>query len=240
VSACAVVTGGSRGIGAATAEMLSANGHPVAILYSGDEAGGREVVERIEAAGGSALAVRADVSSAGEVDRAFTEIESSLGRIGVLVNNAGIRADGLAARMPDADWDSVIAVNLSAAFRCTRRVLAPMVRARFGRIVNVASVVATRGNAGQANYAASKGGLIAMTRTLAVEVARRNVTVNAVAPGFIPTRLTEGVDREVLGEIPARRPGTPGEVAACISFLASEEASYVTGATLTVDGGLSA
>jgi 3-oxoacyl-[acyl-carrier protein] reductase len=162
-----------------------------------------------------------------------------MGPVLVLVNNAGTRADALSPQLDDEDWETVIETNLSAAFRATRRALRPMLRARFGRIVNVASIVGPRANAGQANYAASKAGLIGLTRTVAVEVARKGVTVNAVAPGFVETRLTEGVDG-LADEIPARRVGTPEEVAACVRFLASSEASYVTGTTLTVDGGLSA
>jgi 3-oxoacyl-[acyl-carrier protein] reductase len=240
MNGCAVVTGGSRGIGAATAASLALAGRRTAVVYRSDEEGGDRVVAAIRAEGGTALAVRADVSDVDDIEAAFAQIEEALGPIAVLVNNAGVRADGLAVDMSDSDWDDVVSVNLSAAFRCSRRVLRPMIRARHGRIVNVSSVIATRGNAGQANYAASKGGLIAMTRSMAVEVARRNITVNAVAPGFIPTRLTQDVQADAVGTIPARRAGTPQEVAACIVFLASDEASYVTGTTLTVDGGLSA
>jgi 3-oxoacyl-[acyl-carrier protein] reductase len=151
-----------------------------------------------------------------------------------------VRADGLSPQLGDDEWARVIDTNLSAAFRATRRALGPMLRARFGRIVNVASIVGPRANAGQANYAASKAGLIGFTKTVAVEVARRGVTVNAVAPGFVDTKLTDGVGDGLLAAIPARRAGTPEEIAACIRFLASREASYVTGTTLTVDGGLSA
>ena len=159
----------------------------------------------------------------------------------VLVNNAGLRLDGLSPQLGDEEWQRVIDVNLTATFRATRAALRPMLRARFGRIVNVASIVGPRANAGQANYAASKAGVIGFTKTVAVEVARRGVTVNAVAPGLIETALTEEIlDGEMAKAIPARRVGSPEEVAACIRFLASEEASYVTGTTLTVDGGLSA
>jgi 3-oxoacyl-[acyl-carrier protein] reductase len=158
----------------------------------------------------------------------------------VLVNNAGMTADGLSLRLRDDDWDQVLETNLSGAFRITRRALGGMVRKRFGRIVNVSSVVGHRANPGQANYAASKAGLVAFTKTVAVEVARRGVTVNAIAPGLIDTELTAGLTNGLLEAVPARRPGSPDEVAACIEFLTSPEASYVTGATLAVDGGMSA
>ena len=157
-----------------------------------------------------------------------------------LVNNAGVRADGLAMQMDDEAWDRVIDTNLTAAFRMTRRAMRPMVRARFGRIVNVASVVGPRANAGQANYAAAKAGLIGLTKTVAAEVARRGVTVNAVAPGFIATAMTEDVPDTVIEAVPARRAGTPDEVAAAVRFLASDDAGYVTGSTLYVDGGMAA
>ena len=157
-----------------------------------------------------------------------------------LVNNAGITADGLAIQMEDDDWNRVIDTNLTAAFRMTRRAMRPMIKARYGRIVNVASVVGPRANAGQANYAAAKAGLIGMTKTVATEVARRGVTVNAVAPGFIATDMTEEIPDAVLDAVPAKRAGTPEEVAAAVRFLASDAAGYVTGSTLFVDGGMSA
>jgi 3-oxoacyl-[acyl-carrier protein] reductase len=236
---CALVTGAARGIGAATAKALAREGWPVAISYRSDEASAREVVASIERDGGRAIACQADVGSSDETDRLFKRVESDLGPVLVLVNNAGTRADALSPQLGEDEWTRVIDTNLSGAYRTSRRALGPMLRARFGRIVNVASVVGPRANAGQANYAASKAGLIGFTRTVAVEVARRGITVNAVAPGFVETKLTEGVDG-VADRIPARRQGTPEEVAACIRFLASEEASYVTGTTVTVDGGLSA
>jgi 3-oxoacyl-[acyl-carrier protein] reductase len=197
---------------------------------------------RADAGGAKALAreIAGDVCDPEAMDRAFEAMEARHGPVLVLVNNAGIRDDGLSPQLGDEAWERVVETNLSAAFRATRRALGPMLRARFGRVVNVASVVGPRANAGQANYAAAKAGLIGMTRTVAVEVARRGITVNAVAPGLVETRFTEDVNGDALGEIPARRAGTPEEVAACVRFLVSPAASYVTGTTLTVDGGLSA
>jgi 3-oxoacyl-[acyl-carrier protein] reductase len=237
---CALVTGGSRGIGAAIAGALAADGWPVAVNFRADEHAARATVARIEDGDGRALAVRADVGVAEEVEQLFEQTERQLGRVLVLVNNAGVRADDLALSLTDEDWDSVIDTNLSGAFRATRRALRGMIRERFGRIINIASVVGPRANAGQANYAAAKAGLIGMTRTIAVEVARRGVTVNAIAPGLIDTDMTADLDGELLGAVPARRAGAPEDVAACARFLASEGAGYVTGSTLYVDGGLSA
>ena len=236
---CALVTGSSRGIGAATALALAREGWPVRVNYRADEEGANEVVARIESEDGRARVVQGDVADAAKTAALVEPGED--GPVLVLVNNAGLRLDGLSPQLEDEQWQRVIDVNLTATFRATRQALGPMLRARFGRIVNVASIVGFRANPGQANYAASKAGTIGFTKTVAVEVARRGVTVNAVAPGLIETALTA----EVLGgdlekAIPARRVGSPEEVAACIRFLASEEASYVTGTTLTVDGGLSA
>jgi 3-oxoacyl-[acyl-carrier protein] reductase len=237
---CALVTGAARGIGAATARALAADGWAVGVNYRSDAESAEQLVDEITAAGGTAMPIQGDVCDADDLDAVFAAMEAEHGPVLVLVNNAGIRADGLAPQLDDDAWASVVETNLSAAFRATRRALRPMLRARFGRIINVASVVGPRANAGQANYAAAKAGLIGMTRTVAVEVARRGITVNAVAPGFVETRFTADVNGDALGEIPARRAGTPDEVAACVRFLASDAASYVTGTTLTVDGGLSA
>jgi len=236
----ALVTGGSRGIGAAIAAALAAEGWPVGVGFHerADDADG--VVERIAASGGRALALSADVRDADAADELFARLESGYGPVLVLVNNAGIREDALAAQLGDEEWQRVLETNLSAAFRFTRRALGPMIRARFGRVVNVASVAGLRASPGQANYAASKAGLLAMTATVAVEVARRGITVNAVAPGFVETEMTEAIGERALEAVPARRAGTADEVASCVRFLVSPEASYVTGACLTVDGGLSA
>jgi 3-oxoacyl-[acyl-carrier protein] reductase len=237
--AVALVTGASKGIGAAIARELAADGWAVAVNYRSDEAGAQGVVEAIESGGGRAVAVHGDVVN-GTGEALVSEIEQQLGPVLALVNNAGVRADGLALQLDDEMWSSVIDTNLTAAFRMTRRAMRGMVRARYGRIVNVASVVGPRANAGQANYAAAKAGLIGMTKTIAAEVARRGVTVNAVAPGFIETDMTKDLPETVLQAVPARRAGTPQEVAAAVRFLASDAAGYVTGTTLFVDGGMSA
>jgi 3-oxoacyl-[acyl-carrier protein] reductase len=239
---CTLVTGASRGIGAAIARSLAADGGgPVAVNYRSDREGAESVVAEIEQDGGKAAAFGADLTEPDAADSLFGEVEERFGPVLVLVNNAGMRADALSPQLEDEDWERVLETNLSAAFRTTRRALRPMMKARYGRVVNIASIVGgRRANPGQANYAASKAGLVAFTKTVAAEVARRSVTVNAVAPGFVETELTEGVGRELLEAVPARRAGTPQEIAACVRFLASEEASYVTGALLTVDGGLSA
>jgi 3-oxoacyl-[acyl-carrier protein] reductase len=237
----ALVTGASRGIGAAIAKALAKEGWPVGVNYRSDPDAADAVVEEITEAGGRAVALQGDVSDPGTADALFEALEEEFGPVLVLVNNAGVRADGLAPMIDDGDWDRVIDTNLSAAFRLTRRALRPMIRNRYGRVVNIASIVgAVKGNAGQANYAASKAGLVAMTRTVAAEVARRGVTVNAVAPGLIETDMTEGIADNLLEHVPARRAGTPDEVAECVRFLASDGAGYVTGICLTVDGGLTA
>jgi 3-oxoacyl-[acyl-carrier protein] reductase len=236
---CALVTGASRGIGAATALMLAADGWPVRVNYRSDEAGAKEVVAQIETAGGTATLWQGDVADAEDIARIVEPGDD--GPVLVLVNNAGVRMDGLSPQLSDEQWQAVIDTNLTATFRATRATLPKMMRARFGRVINLSSVAGIRASAGQANYSASKAGVIGFTKTVAAEVARRGVTVNAVAPGLIETAFTEEVlEGDMAKAIPARRVGTPEEVAACIRFLASEQASYVTGTTLTVDGGLSA
>jgi 3-oxoacyl-[acyl-carrier protein] reductase len=237
---CVLVTGASRGIGEAIAKALASDGRPVGVNYRADREGAERVAAEIDAAGGTALPVEGDVAQPGAVDAVFDQLEERFGPVLVLVNNAGTRRDNLSPQLLDEDWDAVIDTNLSGPFRATRRALPKMMRARFGRVVNIASIVGPRANAGQANYAASKAGLIGFTKTVAAEVARRGITVNAVAPGLVATELTSDVPDDAVKHVPARRLGTPEEIAACVKFLASPEAAYVTGTTLTVDGGLSA
>jgi len=238
---CALVTGASRGIGAAIARALARDGWPVGVNYRSDRAGAEAVVSDIERSGGRAVALAGDVADPAAPEQLFEAVESQFGSaVLVLVNNAGISRDDLTPALDDEQWRAVLDTDLTAAFRFIRRGLKPMLRARQGRIVNISSVVGLRANPGQANYAAAKAGLIALTKTAAVEVARRGVTVNAVAPGWIDTEMTADVSKDLLDAVPARRAGTPEEVAACVRFLASDEASYVTGAVLTVDGGLAA
>jgi len=241
VNGCALVTGASRGIGAAIARGLAQDGWAVGVNYRSDATAAAEVVAFIEGAGGRAVALAGDVTDAQAPDQLFDAAQEAFDvPVLALVNNAGVTRDDLSPSMGDAEWSEVIDTDLTAAFRMTRRALKPMMRARSGRIVNISSVVALRANPGQSNYAAAKAGLIAFTKTAAVEVARRGITINAVAPGWIETDMTADVDTALLEAVPARRAGTAEEVAACVRFLVSEQASYVTGAVLSVDGGLAA
>jgi 3-oxoacyl-[acyl-carrier protein] reductase len=238
---CALVTGASRGIGAACARRLAASGWAVGVNFRSNEALAGNVVAAIEREGGRALALGGDVSRQSDVDEMFGCLEEAYGPVLVLVNNAGVTDDALAAQLTDDEWDRVIDTNLSGAFKASRRALRPMMRARFGRIVNVASLSAIRAIPGQVNYAASKAGLIGLTMTIAVEVARRGITVNAVAPGLIETDMTRDlIDDSVRERIPALRVGDAPEVASCVDFLASAQAGYITGAVVPIDGGLSA
>ena len=236
----AIVTGASRGIGRAAARRLAAAGAAVVAAARGDHADA--VAEEIRGAGGRSVAVSADVTDPRRVEAMVRTALDEYGRVDVLVNNAGIARDQLALRMSAADWDAVVATNLTAAFSCARAVLRPMIRQRGGRIINVGSVVGRMGNPGQANYAASKAGLEGFSRALAREVASRGITVNVVAPGMIDTdmtaKLSEPAQAAMLAQIPMGRLGTTEDVAGAIGFLASDEAAYVTGHVLAVNGGM--
>jgi 3-oxoacyl-[acyl-carrier protein] reductase len=237
----ALVTGASQGIGQAIALALAAAGARVAACARNAEKLAAVVAE-IEAAGGEAIAVTMDVAEPEQVKAGFKQVLEKFGKLDILVNNAAINRDGLALRMKNDDWDAVLRTNLTGAHWCAQQAMAVMMRARYGRIINVASVVAETGNPGQANYVAAKAGLIGLTRALAGEIASRNVTVNAVAPGFIVSPMTDklpqGIKDALLTRVPLGRMGTGAEVAAAIVFLASEEASYITGTVLDVNGGM--
>ncbi len=237
----ALVTGASQGIGRATALALAKAGARVAAAARNAEKLAA-VVGEISAAGGEALAVTMDVADAEQVKAGFKQTLEKFGKLDILVNNAAVTRDGLAVRMKIDDWDAVLRTNLTGAHLCAQQAMSVMMRARYGRIINVTSVVAETGNPGQVNYVAAKAGLIGLTRALAVEIASRNITVNAVAPGFIVSPMTDPLPQSVkdalLARIPLGRMGTDGEVAAAIVFLASEEAGYITGTVLDVNGGL--
>jgi 3-oxoacyl-[acyl-carrier protein] reductase len=240
----AMVTGASPGNGREIALALASQGHPVAVNYRSDEQGAKKTLEAIHAGGGEGLCVQADVSVPADVSRLFDDVEEALGPVGVLVNNAGMRKDGLAVRMSDEDFDAVVRTNLTGAFSCSKRALRPMLKARNGRIVNVASVAGLKGSPGQANYAAAKAGLIGLTKTLAAEVAARNITVNAVAPGPVETELTAGLSEKawdaLIEAVPQKRAATAAEVAAAVAYLCSDAAAHVTGTVLVIDGGMTA
>jgi 3-oxoacyl-[acyl-carrier protein] reductase len=238
----ALVTGGSRGIGRAAAARFAQAGARVAITYRSRKPEAEALVEEISKSGGEAMALQADFAESTAPALAVEAVVKRWGRLDILVNNAGLTRDTLVMRMSEADWDIVLQTNLRAAFLCSKAALKPMLKQRYGRIVNVSSLAGVAGNAGQANYSASKAGLIGLTKSLAKEVGSRNITVNAVAPGFIATELTSGLPAELLERArqaaAIQRIGTPDDVAPAIVFLASPDASYITGQVLGIDGGL--
>ncbi len=238
----AVVTGSSRGIGRAIAIKLASLGAQVVVNYRSNAEAAQEVVEAIEAQGGQAIAVQADVADAEDAKRLVKTAQTTYGRLDILVNNAGTTRDTLLARMSEDDWSIVINTNLKGAFNCAKAVIRPMMKQRYGRIVNITSVAGLAGNPGQANYSAAKAGIVGFTKAVAKEVGSRNITVNAVAPGYIPTDLTASLPQELVEKAiemtPLGRPGTSEEIASAVAFLVSAEASFITGVVLRVDGGL--
>ena len=238
----AIVTGASRGIGREIALQLAHEGAKVAVNYSGSKDKADEVVQQIKDAGGEAFAIQADVSNSDSVKKMVEMTIETFGSIDILVNNAGITRDNLLVRMKEDEWDDVININLKGVFLCTKGVSRQMMRQRAGKIVNVASIVGVSGNAGQANYVAAKAGVIGFTKTTAQELAARNINVNAVAPGFITTDMTDALDEtmknQMLANIPLGKLGSPENVAKTVMFLLSDDAAYITGQTIHVDGGM--
>lgn len=237
----ALVTGGARGIGRAIALKLAGRGADIAILDAGELALSEQTAEEIRALGVKAFAVRCDITDPDQVARAVDQVKQALGGVDILVNNAGITRDKLALRMTAEDFDAVLSVNLKGTFLMIKALYADFMRKRSGRIINIASISGLMGNAGQANYSASKAGVVGLTKTIARELASRNVTCNAVAPGFIETPMTAGMNQDALQEacknIPLRRMGKPEDVAAAVAFLAGDDAGYITGSVINVDGG---
>ena len=238
----AIVTGGGRGIGRAVAVRLAGEGANVAISFRSNEDAAGEAAEAVRGAGVECEIFRGDVASPEDVQALFKGVSDTFGRVDILVNNAGIRRDNLMMRMKEEEFDDVLRTNLGGTYLCTRAALRPMIRARWGRIVNISSVVGLVGNAGQANYAASKAGIIGFTKSVAREVAQRGITANAIAPGYVETELTGSLPEEVKGrireQVPVGRFGETEEVAEAVAFLAGEGAGYVTGQTIAVDGGM--
>ena len=238
----AVITGGGRGLGRSIAVRLAHEGADIAISYRGNDETAEETAKLVRDAGSRCETFKGDVAAQDDVDALFKGVDEAFGRVDILVNNAGITRDNLMMRMKEEEFDDVLRTNLKGTYLCTRAVLRKMVRARWGRIVNVSSVVGLVGNAGQANYAASKAGLIGFTKSVAREVAQRGITVNAVAPGYVETELTgslsDKVKDQILGQVPMGRFGEPGEISEVVAFLVGEDAGYVTGQTIAVDGGM--
>ncbi|MFZ3170503.1 MAG: 3-oxoacyl-[acyl-carrier-protein] reductase [Carboxydocellales bacterium] len=238
----AIVTGSSRGIGKAIALKLAERGAKVVVNYAGSAPAAEEVVETILAIGGQAIAVQANVGDQLEAENLIKTALDTFGHVDILVNNAGITRDGLLLRMKETDWDAVMDTNLKGVYLCTKAVIKPMMKQRQGTIINITSVVGLTGNAGQANYAAAKAGIIGFTKSIAQEIGSRGITVNAIAPGFITTDMTanlgEAVIKELASKIPLERLGNPEDIAGAVVFLASSDARYITGQTLNIDGGM--